>query len=351
MRTNREFLVALKKQDYDVVIVAPSTTSTEEAIENGYSYVPITIEPHGTNLIQELRLLIQFIRIYRFIKPDLVMSHTIKPDVYSGIACRFLNIPYLAVINGIGDAIYNHGILSKIVLKLLKISLKKCKWVFFQNRRNRDFFISEHIVTATNSSVVPGSGVNLDKHPYEKYPSDSDIIIITYIGRISKDKGINELLEAFVLLKKKYQNIQLRMIGTCAYGFEEKIRNAEMKNAIKYLGTVSSDEIHKYIKESHAVILPSYHEGIPNVLLEAGAAGRPIITTFAEGCEDTFDDGVSGIGFAPKSSEAIEIAVEKFLKMSFSEKEKMGFEANKKITNEFDRKFVIEHYMKVIKAL
>lgn len=351
IRCNREFFEILKSLGHEVYIVSPSKTNTYEAIRNGYHYCPIIIEPHGKNPLREYGLYKQYKTVYGIIKPDLVISMTIKPDVYSGLACGKLKIPYFAVVNGVGDAIYNGGLLAWVVLTLLKFGLRRSKWVFFQNHVNRDYFIQKKIVKECNSSLVPGSGINLEDHPYEEYPEEADTIVFTYIGRLSKDKGIRELLEATKILKNEYGNICFNLVGSCSDEYKEKVLEANNDKYVNYLGNVPSGEIHSIIKDSHAIVLPSYHEGVPNVLLEAGAAGRPIIATFTEGCEDTFDDGISGIGFEIKSTRALVNAIEKFLSMTMEERKLMGIEANKKISKEFDRNIVNREYMTLISKL
>lgn len=351
MRCSSELMISLKKQNYDVFIVAPTLRDISDSKELGINYIPIKIEAHGTNPLQEIELIKQYIKIYKEIKPDLVLSYTIKPDIYSGIACTMLKIPYISTINGIGDGIYNKGILRYIILTLLKIGLKNSRNVVFQNRRNKELFLTYKIVPLDKAVLVPGSGINIKLHPYEEFPKNDSVIIFTFIGRVSRDKGINEFIEAIKLLKKKYQNIQFNVVGACSKGYNDIVRNASNKGYIRYLGKVEPGEIHKILAASHAVILPSYHEGIPNVLLEGGAAGRPILTTFAEGCEDTFVDGVSGIGFEPKDINTLVDAIERFIAMPNKAREIMGKEAHKKIVTEFNRNIVDAIYLKLIKEV
>lgn len=347
IRTNLEFLQALKDYGFDVYLVSPPSNNNMEQ-EGEWKFVPVNIEPHGTNPLQDYQLFRQYVKIYKEIKPDLVVSMTIKPDVYSGLACRVLHLNYMGVVNGVGDSIYNRGILSEFVLFLLRLGFKRSEWVFFQNNDNRDLFLSKRVVKSGRSSVVPGSGINLSEHVYEEYPDDKDGIQFTYIGRITKDKGISELVGAAEVIHQRHPNVVINIIGACTDAFVDVVQDAHSKHLINYIGTVPYKEIHDIVKKSHAVILPSYHEGIPNVLLEGGAAGRPIIATFAEGCKETFDDGVSGIGFEVKNKDAIVEAIEKFLSMSNAERRQMGIEAHKKISKEFDRKLVVNSYMTII---
>ena len=345
MRGRKELMNKLKDEDNEIYIVAPTSRSTEDAKQLGLNYIPITIEAHGKNPLRDYSLYLEYLNIYKSISPDVVLNFTIKPNVYSGLACRKLRIPYIGTINGIGDAIYNGGFLSWITLHLLKIGLKKASCIAFQNDKNRSMFVSRKIVPEEKTFLVPGSGINIALHPYEEYPHETNFIVLTFIGRVSRDKGVNELIQAARILKSKGERVLINIVGSCIDSYLDMIEKAHEEGIINYIGKVEPQAIHGIIKESHAVLLPSYHEGIANVLLEGGSAGRPLITTFAEGCEETFDDGISGIGFEPKSTEALVEAIEKFLSMTNEEQRTMGLEAHKKITTEFNRDLVDSAYI------
>ena len=348
IRNKKELLDKLSACGNEIFIVAPESAKRDDIYGKFYS---VTIAPHGKNPLKDYALYRQYIKIYKDIKPDIVMNLTIKPNVFSGLACRRLHIPYIGTINGVGDAIYNGGILSKITLMLLKSGLKQANCVFFQNKKNQHLFISKRIVAKEKTILVPGSGINITKHPYEEYPQNDKPVIFTFIGRISRDKGINELLEASRRLKAGGYEFVINVVGSCTDPFKEAVEEAHKQNIINYVGRVEPQAIHGILKESHAVLLPSYHEGIANVLLEGGAAGRPIIASYAEGCEETFDDGVSGIGFEPKSTNALVEAIKKFLDMSNDERRVMGINAHEKIVTEFNREIVDKAYIDKIKKI
>lgn len=351
MRNKKEMMQKLLRERNELCIIAPSSRSTDDSKELGIKFYPISIESHGKNPFADYRLYKDYIVLYKQIKPDVVLNLTIKPNVYSGLACRKLHIPYIGTINGVGDAIYNGGFLSKITLRLLKAGEKKAECVFFQNKKNRALFVGNSIVPESKTMLVPGSGINVELHPYEEYPESSSPVVLTFIGRVSKDKGTNELLETARILKEKKADVQINVVGGCVDSYKNLIDQAHREGVVNYLGRVEPTAIHGILKDSHAVLLPSYHEGIANVLLEGGSAGRPIIASFAEGCEETFDDGISGIGFEPKSTDALLKAIERFLKMSNPERRIMGIEAHRKIVAEFNRDIVDAAYINKIRAI
>lgn len=351
IRNKFELLTELKKNGHNIIVITPIEKEKINILEDqGFHYYPISIQAHGKNPFKDFGLYKAYMKVYRSICPDIVISMTIKPNVYSGLACEKLHIPYIATINGIGDAIYNGGLLGRLSICLLKLGLKNASYVVFQNQENRALFLNNRITTGSKAVLVPGSGINLVKHPFEKYLHVDEPLILTFIGRLSKDKGVHELVEAYKKLYEENHKIELNIVGSCPDNMKPLIDEAKGLG-IKYYGRVDSSEIHSIIRNSHAVILPSYHEGISNVLLESGATGRPIIASDVEGCKETFDDGISGIAFKPKSADEIYSAVLKFINMTHDQKMEMGKAARKKIESEFDRNIVTNKYMDLIKNI
>lgn len=349
-RCNKEFIQELLEQKHEVIVIAPNKDKNRLIEKMGCKYINVSIEPHGTNPIKEMKMIKQYIKLYKTIKPDLVIAYTIKPNIYSGIACRKLKIDYISSINGIGDSLFNKSIVQKIVIKLLRIALKNAKKVFFQNKYNVDFFVKNKIVNYELSEVVPGSGINLTEHTFEEYPNPNDSINIIYIGRVTRDKGARELIDGINEICKSYQT-RFIIVGKCDELYKDDLDNLVNKKYVTYLGMVQPDEIHELIKKSYAVILPSYHEGISNALLEGGACGRPLLTTYAEGCIETFEDNVTGIGFNPKSTESLIAAVNKFLNLDYESKKMMGKLSRKKIEQEFDRRIVVDAFIREVKRI
>ena len=196
---------------------------------------------------------------------------------------------------------------------------------------------------------MPGSGVNLEKHCFEPYPEEieGEPLILSVVGRIVKDKGIDEILQAAQRLKGK--NILIQLIGNCEEDYIDRIKKAEQNGVIRFVGR--QQNVHEWMKNSHAILHASYHEGMSNVLLEAAACGRPVIATNVSGCADTFDEGISGIGFEARNTDALVAAVERFLTLSHEQKEAMGLAGRRKMEASFDRNIVIEKYLRAIKAV
>jgi len=342
----KELLEELIKQGNDVYISLPNDEYVTKLKELGCKYIETSVDRHGTNFITDLKLLLSYIKIINKNKPDIVLTYTVKPNIYGGITCRITNIPYLANITGLGTSIENAGLMQKIILCLYKVALKKCKCVFFQNEPNRQFFINKRIVKS-RTRLIPGSGVNLTQHKLEEYPKNDDQVRLIFIGRIMKSKGIEELLEAAKRIKSVYPNVQFDIIGFCEEDYGTQLDGLVDEGIINYYG--QQDDVHSFIKNSHATILPSYHEGTANVLLESASSGRPVLASKVTGCQETFDEGISGLGFEVKNIDSLVYVITEFLKLPLENKKEMGLAGRRKMEKEYDRMIVIDAYMKELK--
>ena len=208
----KEIIERLLEENYEVYIVLPYGKKVDILIDMGCHFIDLPIDRRGTNPIRDFSLFMNCIKIFKQIKPNVVLTYTIKPNIYGGIACKLLSIPFIANITGLGTSIENSGILHKFSLFLYKIGLYNANCVFFQNKSNLDFFINKKIVKG-NMRLVPGSGVNIKEHCYEEYPSESNYIRFIYVGRLMRDKGIVELFNAIPKVIDRYSNVYFDIVG------------------------------------------------------------------------------------------------------------------------------------------
>ena len=341
-----ELVEALLEQKHEVYISCPYGDRINDLTKLGAKHFDITIDRHGMNPLKDLKLIKQYKKLIKSIKPDIVFSYTIKPNIYGAIAARKYHVPFVANITGLGTADENGGIKQKICISLYKIAFKKVRKVFFQNTANQQFFI-DHKIALGKHDLLPGSGVNLERFKPLPYP-DQSIIRFIYIGRIMKEKGVDYYLEAARYIKDKYPNTEFHVCGFTEKEYQGKLQEYIDKGLIIYHGMVKDvREIHKI---THCLVFPSYYpEGISNVLLEAAACARPIITTDRAGCRETVDNGKTGYVIPIKNQEALNSAILKFLELN--EKEKMGLEGRKKIEQEFDRRIVVNKYLEELKKI
>ncbi len=344
----RELIEELLQNSLNVTISAPNDTRTNYFKDIGCNMIETNISRRGTNPISDSKLLINFLRIIKKSKPDVVLTYTIKPNVYGGIACRLTRTPQIANITGLGTAVENKGILQKITLALYKIGLKKSKCIFFQNKQNMNFMQSIGIGTI-NGRLIPGSGVNIEQHKFEAYPPEKEAIKILFIGRLMKAKGIEELFDAIKIVKGKYPTVEFHFIGGREENYDSMIDTLIKDKVISYHGRQS--DVHIYLKKVHALINPSHHEGMSNVLLEAASTGRPVLASDIPGCRETFDDSISGFGFIVKRIDSIAETLVRFIELPYEEKMKMGIAGRRKVEKEFDRKIVIDSYLEEIQKI
>lgn len=343
----KELLSELVK-NYEVYIALPNGRYIQRLRDLDCRCIETPVDRRGTKPITDFKLIQNYKKIINKILPDIVLTYTIKPNIYGGIACRALRVPYITNVTGLGTSIENKGLIQKIALGLYRIGLRQASCVFFQNEPNRKFFIDRQIVTG-NTRLIPGSGVNLEQYSFEEYPDNDDAVKFLFIGRIMKDKGVEELLDAAIHVKAKYPNVRFEILGDIVDNYSKNLKELEERGIIKYHGY--QDDVHSFIKRSHATVLPSYHEGIANVLLESASSGRPLLASRVAGCRETFDDGVTGLGFEVKSSDDLIDKLIKFIELPYEHKKSMGVASRKKMEREFDRRIVVDAYLEEIERV
>lgn len=343
-----EVIQRIIKEGHDIVISSPYGKRIDDLIGEGCQYKEIDLSRHGMNPIKECVLIAKYIKLINEVKPDVVLTYTIKPNIYGGIACSLTKTPYISNITGLGTAIENGGLIQKLLCVLYKIGLKKAHSIFFQNESNEQFFASQNMYKDKHI-LLPGSGVNIERYSSLEYPADSEIIKFLMIARIMKDKGIDEYLSAAENIKAKYPNTEFHICGFCEPEYEGRMDKIKNKGTVVYHGMVP--DVRGLLQETHCTVLPSYHEGMANVLLESASSARPVIATNVPGCRETFDDGVTGIECEAKSTQSLIDAIEKFLSLSHEEKEQMGKKGRIKMEKCFDRQIVVEAYIKQINSI
>ena len=348
IKFRKELLLKLIEEKNKVYVMAPISEYKQEVEKLGCKFIEIQMESRGMNIIHDLKLINALKKNIKNIKPNIVLTYTIKPNVYGGYVCQKLKIPYISNITGLGSAVENPGILQKITLFLYKIGLKKAKCIFFQNKDNLDFMLKKKIVNKDSCKLIPGSGVNLQYNKLFSYPKN-DKIVFLFISRVLYEKGIEEYINAAKVIKKKYPNTEFHILGPCDDNkYLDLLNELEKEKIIIYHGKV--DDVRKYQRISNCTIHPSFYpEGMSNVLLESCAAGRPIITTNRAGCKEIVDDGVNGYLVNIKDTDMLIKKIEEFINLPYEEKKKMGLNGRKKVEKEFDRNIVIDAYMKEIK--
>lgn len=344
----RELLERILQDGHTLYVSFPDGSRRKEIEAMGCRYLETKVDRRGMNPFADLALLRHYRRLLREVRPDAVLTYTVKPNIYGGIACTMGGIPYFANVTGLGDSIENDGILQKLVLGMYRIGLRRARMVFFQNRSNMRFMRQKKVVSGA-CRLLPGSGVNLEKNRFEPYPQDNGAPVFLTIGRILRDKGIGELLTAARTVKAESPAVTFYLIGSYDQDYRAEVEAAVQDGILNYPGF--QDNVHFWIRQSWAIIHPSYHEGMSNVMMEAAASGRPVIATDVPGCREIFEDGVSGVSCKPRDAESLTNAIRRFLSLPYEKKAAMGAAGRKKMEQEFDRNQVVQAYMDEINQI
>lgn len=308
--------------------------------ETGCALINTAMDRRGMNPIRDISLLVKYHKLIKVEKPELVITYTIKPNIYGGIVCRLKKIPYAANITGLGTAFQGKGLLRKMVTMMYRFALKKAKVVFFENAGNMQLFIDEKIIQKEQAKLLNGAGVNLDRYSVLPYPEDTDETRFVFIGRVMAEKGVNELFEAMRMLKKDGIACSLDMLGGFDENYSEKIEKAKAEGWLRYHGYQS--DVRPFIKNCHCFVLPSWHEGMANTNLECAASGRPIITSNIHGCLEAVEDGTSGYLCEARNCESLYNAMKKMAYLNVDERRTMGLAGRRLMEESFDKKRVVE---------
>lgn len=345
-----ELIMKLLDTGYKVTLVTPMEPDEYQLYkafeDKGCQIKETPFKRRGTNPLADLSLYNGYLKILKEIKPDLVITYTIKPNVYCGQAAAKLKIPYFSNVTGLGTAFQKDGLLKKVSVMLYKKGVKKANVLFFQNSESQSVFESLGI-KAGKYRLLPGSGINLDRFEYKEYPEDKCTFL--YVARIQRDKGADEFMYAARQLKKQYDNISFDVVGSLTEEYEQPFKQLESDGIVTLYGWRNDTE--KFFEKCSCVVQPSYHEGMSNVCLEAAATGRPLLASDIPGCKEAVVDGQSGYTFKVKDKDALLESMRKFMKLSKEEQKEMGIKGRQHIEKNFDRKLVVDIFINEIQEV
>ena len=335
----RELLAELLKT-HEVLISLPDGDFVQPLEEMGCRFLNTPLDRRGINPLTDLRLIGRYLRMLRLEKPDFVITYTIKPNIYGGIACRLLGVPYASNITGLGTAFQKSGLLRALVSTMYRAALKKASVVFFENAGNRETLLREGIVHQNQCKLLPGAGVNLEHYVLTPYPRESEPARFLFIGRVMAEKGIDELFAAMERLCWEGVPCCLDVLGGFEENYDKKIEKYTAQGWLHYHGY--QKDVRPFIARAHCFVLPSWHEGMANTNLECAAMGRPLITSRIHGCMEAVIEGESGLLCEPKNVDSLYTAMRQFLGMSTEQWEAMGKAGRQYMETTFDKKKVVE---------
>lgn len=315
-------------------------TAAEEVNRIGCRTIAAPMERRGMNPIKDFKLLLDYIKIIRKHNPDMVITYTIKPNAYGGIACQLCGVPYAINVTGLGTAFQGNGMLRKFVTVLYKVAFRKARVVFFENAENRDIIVNSGIINQERTHVLHGAGVDIEKFSYLEYPQENDCTRFLFIGRVMREKGVDELFAAMRMLRKDGVNCHLDILGGFDEDYSDKIKECEAEGWLTYRGYQS--DVRPFIADCHCFVLPSWHEGMANTNLECASSGRPVITSNIHGCMEAVEDGVSGYLCEIKNADSLYQTMKHLAELPIDQRIAMGLAGRKRMEEIFDKQKVVE---------
>lgn len=309
----------------------------------------VDIDRRGVNPLKDMRLLAHFFRLIRRERPQIVVTYTIKPNIYAGLASRALKVPYAANITGLGTTFEQKGLLRAVVCLLYKAALKKARVVFFENTADLRTVLDLGLIRVEQAQALSGAGVNLTHYAASAYPPADGVTRFLFIGRIMKEKGVEELFAAVDRLHTQGERVFLDIVGPYEEDYSAAIERLEKKGIAAYHG--ETEDVRPYIAGAHCFVLPSYHEGMANTLLECASMARPLITSRIPGCQEAVEEGLSGFLAAPHDTDSLAEAMGRFIRLPHEARARMGLRGRAHMEKVFDKAKVVQRTLDGLKLV
>jgi glycosyltransferase involved in cell wall biosynthesis len=291
------------------------------------------------------------------INPDVCLTFTIRPAIYGNIVTNRLHIPTISTITGTGPLFESNSLSYILARQLYKWVLKKTKFVFFPNYDDLNAFVKRKYITTEQARRVPGSGVNFEQFaPQPSTRSNDGKFVFLYISRLLKDKGVMEYVEAASIIKKISPDSEFHIVGPLWSGNKKSltVSETELNEWIEKKWIVyhnKQKDVRPYIANADCVVMPSYREGMSNVLLEAASMAKPLIATDVTGCRDIVENGINGLLCKVRSGPDLADKMQQMMRMTPVERQVMGIKGRGKMKKEFDKKIVIQKYLETIEEV
>ena len=339
---------------FEVVAVAPRDAYSAKLPLLGCRYVEVPMENKGTNIWRDLIFAIRLTQLFEKERPDLILSYTVKPNIYGSLAARLNSVPIVNNISGLGAVFIRPSKLTVLVSLLYKLSLKWSRKTFFQNQDDLDLFTSKKLVNVGSTELIPGSGVDLNRFKFSELASCGRGFKFLLVARLLWDKGLAEYVGAAMRLKVEFPEVEWRIVGFLGVENPAAISAQDMdkwvsEGVITFSGP--SDEIEKEIRKCDCLVLPSYREGLSRTLLEGAAIGRPLIATNVPGCKEVVVDGKNGYLVEPCSIDDLTEKMRLMYLLSREQRAAMAKYGRRKVEKEFSEEVVNNRYLEVVKEI
>ena len=340
----------LQKRGFEVHAVAPEDAYSIQLTALGCVFHPVKMKNTGSDPFHDLNLVKQIYRLYSTIQPKIVLHYTVKPNIYGALVAHYLGIPSLGTISGLGTVFLTSGKTSRIAKWLYRRALNYPVHIFFQNSADLNLFRHYGLLKKKNYRLVPGSGVDIRRFKPTKDSSKPPPFKFLMMARLIEDKGIREYATAASKLTDHNPSITFQLIGAAEPEHKRGIPVSELSDSpIQYLG--EKTDVKPYIEEAHAIVLPSYREGLPKSLLEAAAMEKPIIACDVPGCTEVVKDQINGLLCKPRDASDLSEKMKEMLGFDSERLEKMGAAGRSRVKELFQEDKIVQVYLDVIKQM
>ncbi len=337
-----------------MIAIAPEDDYSSKLVELGCDYYPINFPGTGMDPIKDFGLFIKMLKVLRKAKPDMLLTYTIKPNIYGSIISGILGIPCICNVSGLGTVFLWKGSLKRIAVSLYAFAFRFNKWVFFQNEEDQKDFTSLVPLKQPKTSILPGSGVDLSHFQLVPFRNQQPITFLM-ISRLIIDKGVIEFMEAADMVHDALPKVRFVVLGGYDSGHARSIDPSTFKNLSNEGGPIvwhdHVEDARPFIEQADVVVLPSYREGTPKTLLEAGAMGKALIATDVPGCRQVVQDGYNGFLCKVKNAKDLATKIRLYLSLSVEERNEMHMNARKLVETKYDEQFVVSRYAEKIEEL
>ncbi len=341
----RRDLIRTLMSEHEVVLSMPFVGHEDDFRAMGLRCIQTDVDRRGINPKTDGKLFLTYRSLLKQERPDLVITYSIKPNIYGGLACSLAGIPFCANVQGLGTAFQRKG-LAAFVSVLYRTALRRAKTVFFENRGNVREFVDRGIIPAEKAVVLSGAGIDLEAYACQPYP-EHDRVRFLYLGRIMREKGIDELFAAMRRLHGELgDRVVLDLVGFFDDDYEAEVQSLVREGIAVFHGFQT--EPRPYYAAADCVVLPSWHEGMSNVLLEAAAIGRPVITSRIPGCMEAVAENESGLLCEVRDADSLYEAMVRFMALTGPQREAMGRAGRERMEAVFDKKKVVAETIRAL---
>lgn len=346
-------ITALHDAGWRVIALAPEDGSAAAIAALGAEFAPIRIDSSGTSVLRDARLLRDYVRILRVLRPRVFLGFTVKPNIYGSLAATVLGIRSINNISGLGTAFMAPGLLNRLVTGLYRLALRRSHRVFFQNPHDLALFVGRGLVRAEQAELIPGSGVDLQHfRPSRRARPAGRPFRFLFVGRLLRDKGLVDYADAARRLRSRWPNVEFAILGFAGSDNRSAVPIAEIERwrnegIVSYLG--ETDDVRPVLADADCIVLPSYREGLPRSLLEAAAMAKPMIATDVPGCRDVVVDGDNGLLCKVRSPASLAAAMDAMLTLNPAERAAMGQRARDRVEKNFDQAIVVRAYLEALR--